>query len=472
MAKKKREKKLKAKGSLVVAKKDQGSTRTRFKFDSKAKATLKSLFELPIGGDWLDDDTIDKINRDSTVMAATGRRKATTLKKEISIACENDTIKENLEGCFDYDTLDSMLDIPYQGFGVFEILWREKSDGYYYPEFRERAYEDFLLDGKVLKYNANGIPEDIPVYKALYGVYKAKPKKPYGQPLYNPLYWLIEFKIASMEFWVELLERFGTPWVIAKTEGEKDALADEIYNMLGGDGAVIDTDDTIEIKTADKVGNFKEIIEYIDDQIRELITGGNLTGNVKGGSQAAATVHDGIREDLAKADENIVNKLIREAVKLFKEGNYLSIDIDAKLKDKDDPNKELADRDKVIYDMGYRPTQEYIEKTYNLGVEPIATTDSTPAMPFKNTLMKFSKDLPEDELEAQTNAIDTSKPFTFQEQILKIIEGSTSYEELQDKLLEAYPDIDTQDLEKMLANNLANADILGRAEIEEENPNG
>ena len=32
---------------------------------------------------------------------------------------------------------------------------------------------------------------------------------------------------------MELLERFGTPWVIGKTEGDKNALADEIYNMLG-----------------------------------------------------------------------------------------------------------------------------------------------------------------------------------------------------------------------------------------------
>lgn len=464
---KKKTKKLKAKGSLVSAKKE--NIRTSFKFDSKAKDKLKGLLDLPVSGDWLDDATIDKINRDSTVTAAIARRKAATLKKEILITCEDETIKENLEECFDYDSLESILDIPYQGFGVFEIVWKPKGD-IYYPHFVERDYKNFILDDKTLKYAPNGMVEDIPVHKAVYGLYKAKPNKPYGQPLYNPLYWLINFKNASMEFWIELLERFGTPWVIAKTEGDKNVLADEIYNMLGGDGAVVDTDDEIELKTADKSGNFKEIIEYIDDQIREIITGGNLTGNVKGGSQAAATVHDEIREDLARTDENILNKIIKQTVKLFKEGNYLNIDIQAKLKDKDDPNKELADRDKVIHDMGYRPKKEYIEKTYSIEVEEISP--QTNSMPFKSQVMKFSQDLPQDELEHQTNMIDTIDALTFQKQILETIEESSSYEELQEKLLEKYPNIDTKDLEQLLANNLANADILARAEIEKENPDG
>ena len=445
------------------------STRTSFKFNSKAQDTLKSLFELPVDSSFLDSDAIDKINRDSAVIAAMGRRKATTLKKEINITCEDDTIRTNLEECFDYDTLDSMLDIPYQGFGVFEIVWKLK-DNLYYPSFTERAVENFKLKEGVLKFTPNGIEQDIPIHKAIYGLYKAKPNKPYGQALYNPLYWLIEFKNASLEFWIELLERFGTPWVIAKTEGEKDALADEIYNMLGGDGAVIDTDDSIEIKTADKVGNFKEIIEYIDDQIRELITGGNLTGNVKGGSQAAATVHNDIREDIAKADENILNKMFAQAVKLFKEGNYLNIDIQARLKDKDDPNKALADRDKVIFDMGYRPTKEYIEKTFGLEVEEIADNSNTKE--FKNNMMKFSKELPQDELEFQSNSIETINPLTFQKQIIKILENCKSYEDMNEQLLEVYPNLDMQDLQDNLAKYLANSDILARAEIEEEHPNG
>lgn len=440
--------------------------REKVRLTSNQRDILTSLFSLPVSPEWLDDDEIDKINRDSTVTSSIGSRKAATLKKEIYIACEDEDIKENLEAIFDYDTLDSILDTPYQGFSVFEKNWFEKADGYFYPRLVERDYKEFQLHKDVLKYVGSGMPEDIAPYKAIHATYKAKHNKPYGQAIYFPLFWLIEFKNASLQFWVELLERFGTPWVIGKTEGNKDDLADEIYNMLGGDGAVLDTDDELDIKTIQDKANFKEIIEYIDDQIRQVILGGNLTSNVKGGSQAAATVHNDIREDLAKADENIVNKIIKEVIKNFKELNNLDIDITGKLKDIDDPNKDLVDRDKVIYDMGFELETDYIEKTYNVKVKP----KEKAVIP--NSKMSFSKTLPQDELESNVFKIDVVSPLTFQNQIIKAFEKSNSYEEAFDNLAALYPNINTKDLEENLGKYIANSSILAAAEIEEENPNG
>lgn len=457
-------KKFRAMGSLV--KNSKGEKRQAYKLTSKHKDILKSLFDLPVSSNWLSDIEIDKIERDSTVTAAKGSRKAHVLKKEIFITCKDDVIREKLESVFDYDTLDSILDTPYQGVGTFELNWEEE-EYYLYPRLVERNYKEFVLDNTVLKYAANGMPEDIMDHKALYAVYKAKPLKPYGQPLYNPLFWLIEFKNASLEFWVELLERFGTPWVISKTEGDKELLADEIYNMLGGDGAVLDTEDSIEIVTAKDKGDFKEIIEYIDNQIREVILGGNLTGQVKGGSQAAATVHNDIRVDLAKADENIVNKIIKSVIDSFKKLNQINDDITGQLKDKDDVNKDLADRDKTISEMGYIPTQEYIEKTYNIQVEK---KESEPKV-FPNSIKAFAKTY-QDELHVQSSKIDTIDPLTFQKQIIKAIENSNSYEEAFDNLAALYPKIDTVDLEDNLFKYLANSSILGASEVDEENPNG
>ncbi len=431
------------------------------------KDILKSIFDLPVQESWLDDETIEKILRDGTVESSIGSRKAATLKKEIIINCKDDDMRDELESIFNYDTLDCILDTPYYGFNTFEINWENKNN-ILYPTLEDRDYKDFILDGKKLCYFPNGMIQEIPPYKSVYVTYRAKAKRPYGKPILNTLYWLIEFKNASLEFWVELLEKFGTPWVIGKTEGNKDDFADEIFNMLGGDGAVLDTEDSLEIVTAKDKGNYKELIEYIDDQIRQLILGGNLTSNVKGGSQAAATVHNDIREDLAKADENIVNKIIKEVLKNFKEINNIAGELTGELKDKDDPNKDLADRDKVIHDMGYKPTQEYIEQKYNIKVEKIEDTKQIIA---NSKLYHFSKDIPQDELELQSNNVDTKKPLTFQKQILEIIENSTSYEDMQDKLSTIYPNTSIEDLQEILFNNIANSEILGRAEIENENGN-
>ncbi|MDN5079547.1 DUF935 family protein [Aliarcobacter butzleri] len=441
---------------------------------TRYKDILKPLFDLPVHNSWLDDETIDKIMRDSTVIAAIGNRKASTLKKEILIECENSNFKEILEDAFSFNVIDSILDIPYYGFGVYEINW-EFENGFFIPTLVERNYKNFILDNGKIKFNSLGFSEDIEFHKVIAATYKAKPNKPYGQPLIQTLFWLVEFKNASLQFWMELLERFGTPWVIGKTEGDKNALAEEIYNMLGGDGAVIDADDDIKIETAKDGGNFKELVEYIDNQIREVILGGNLTANVQGGSLAAANVHNEVREDLAQADENIVNQIIRELIWIFQEFNKTTTVIKGKLKDKDDPNKELADRDKIIYDMGYKPTKEYIETTYNIKVTEIeqknnsliANSNISRANPI------ILNNLPQDELERNLNNIDFSHlALTFQKQISEIISQGGSFEEILANLFEAYPTFDTKELEDSLYKYLANASLLGVASIEDENPNG
>lgn len=448
--------------------------REKIKLTTEHKDILKAIFELPIQESWLDNDTIEKILRDGTVESSIGSRKAATLKKEINISCKNEEIKKELESVFDYDTLDCILDTPYYGFNVFEINWNYKNS-YWYPILEDRDYKDFILDNKQLKFYGNSFIEEIPPYKALYTTYRAKAKKPYGKPILNTLFWLIEFKNASLEFWVELLEKFGTPWVIGKTEGNKDDFADEIYNMLGGDGAVIDSEDSIEVITAKDKGDYKLLIEYIDDQIRQLILGGNLTSQVKGGSQAAATVHNEIREDLAKADENIVNKVIKELINNFKELNQINEEITGQLKDKDDPNKPLADRDKVIYEMGYKPTQEYIENTYNIKVEEIKKEDNP--IPnnniYANNLLSMNKTkLASDELDYQANSIDLTNSLTFQEQIIKTLNKANSFEEAFLLLADIYSEVNTDDLEENLKRVLANTSILATAQVEEENPNG
>ena len=445
---------------------------------TRYKNILKPLFELPVHNSWLDDETIDKIMRDGTVIAAIGNRKASTLKKEILIECENKSYKEALEDAFSFNVIDSILDIPYYGFGVYEINW-SVNNGIIIPTLHERNYKNFILDNGKLKFNGLGYAEDIPFDKAIAATYKAKPNKPYGQPLIQTLFWLVNFKNASLEFWVDLLERFGTPWVIAKTEGDKNAMAEEIYNMLGGDGAVIDKEDELKIETAKDGGNFKELVEYIDNQIREVILGGNLTANVKGGSLAAANVHNKVREDLAQADENIVNQIIRELIWIFQEVNKVSTNIKGKLKDKDDPNKELADRDKVIYDMGYKPTKDYIESTYNIKVDEIKEENKNSLITNSNNLFSRDKNLitlnklPADELDRNLNNIDfTPLALTFHKQILEIISKSESYDEMLDNLFKTYPTFDTKELEESLYKYLANASLLAVATIEDENPNG
>lgn len=455
--------------NLFTSKKQLPSTKSkRTSAAAPSVDILRSVMDnLPVRSSWLDRNQLDRILRDSTVISSLGSRKAATLKKEIIITSKNQKAADLLYASFDHTTMRKILDAPFQGASVFEINWID-TDGLLTPALVERPYEHFMIQDTVLYYAPYGTPQEIPEFKAVYALYEDKYHRPMGTPLAESLFWYVKFKNASLEFWIKFLEKYGVPWAIGKTDGDKDEMADEIYAMLSGDAAVINIEDEIDIKTADKSGDFDKITAYLDDQIRQAILGGNLTGNVKGGSYAAAEVHNDVREDIAMADENMTIAMIEKVVGMFVDINYLSDDIEVTFKDKDDPNLSLAERDERITNMGYRPTQDYIEKTYNITVEAIETPKIANRA-FMQKLYALSATKPISTTDELSERVDINKiALSFQTQIVDIIDQATSFEEAIDLLHSAYPDMDIAELQDTMDMALQSSYILGTAEVERE----
>lgn len=455
--------------NLFASKQPQPNSKDKRKASAApAVDLLVSIMDnLPIRHEWLSREELDRIIRDATVISSLGSRKAATLKKEIIFTSDNEDMANKLYGVFHPGTLRKVLDAPFQGAAIFEINWSDE-DSVLVPKLIERDYTQFMIKNEVLYYAPYGSPEEIPQYKAVYALYEDKYHRPMGTPLAESLFWYVKFKNASLQFWVKFLEKYGVPWAIGKTDGNKDTMADELYAMLSGDSAVIDNEESIEIKTADKTGDFDKITSYLDDQIREAILGGNLTGNVKGGSYAAAETHNDIREDIAMADENMTISLIERVIEAFIAINNISITIEVTLKDKDDPNLSLAERDERITKMGYRPTQDYIEKTYNITVEAIE-----PSKIANHALMKklyaLSATKPITTTDELSNSVDIHKiALSFQTQIVEIIDQANSFEEAIDLLHAAYPGMDIAELQDTMDMALQSSYILGTAEVERE----
>ncbi|DAB30552.1 MAG TPA: hypothetical protein CFH84_03405 [Sulfurimonas sp. UBA12504] len=364
--------------------------------------------------------------------------------------------------------LRKILDTPIQGCSVFEINWVDNL-GILRPDLIERDYRQFLIIQNELKYAPHGVAQDIPPYKALYSTYEDKHNRPMGTPLADALFWPVKFKNASLGFWVKFLEKYGSPWAIGKTEGDKDQMADELYAMLGGDSAVIDIEDEITVHQIQRSGDFDKLTEYCDNQIRQIILGGNLTSEVKGGSFAAANVHNDIREDIAMTDENLTLELIKEAVRFTKEINHLSSEVTVTLKDKDDPNIQLSERDKRISEMGWTPTKEYIESTYNIKVNAASKAPVANALKTSKKLFVFGAQKPADTLEGAIDSINLKKiELTFQKQIIDILDRANTFEEAIEALQEAYPKTELQELQELMESAMINAEILARVEVEDE----
>ena len=408
------------------------------------------------------DDDMDMILADLTVTQCDVSRKSVTEKKEIQIVCDDEKIKDEFKKIFNPDVVSQILETYLYGLNVFEINYKEKG-GLVYPRLVQRDFRQFKFnDAGEFVFNAGGSEQSIPPLKVIYALNRANFRKVYGDGLLKKLYFPVKMKNASLKFWFRFLEKFGSPWAIAKTSYEPDEMAAEVQAMLSGDSAVIDTDEEITLVQPTSNVDFTRLPAYLDNQISKAILGANLTSDVKEGSYAAAKTHNEIREDLAANDGKILVFVMNKAVSFFKEINGYNGELYAKLFDEDAPNTERAARDKTLYDMGFTPTKKYITSAYNIELDDNEQAqekdrnfkaNKANLTALKGSLKALDRfDKATDEMDIEDGEIEAA--------LNKLIASSETYEEAFDKLYELY-DLPFEKLEPLMFKAVANARMLG-----------
>ena len=406
------------------------------------------------------DDDMDMILADLTVTQCDVSRKSVTEKKEIQIVCDDEKIKDEFKKIFNPDVVSQILETYLYGLNVFEINYKEK-EGLVYPRLVQRDFRQFKFnDAGEFTFNANGSERSIPPLKVIYALNRANFRKVYGDGLLKKLYFPVKMKNASLKFWFRFLEKFGSPWAIAKTSYEPDEMAAEVQAMLSGDSAVIDTDEEITLVQPTSNVDFTRLPAYLDNQISKAILGANLTSDVKEGSYAAAKTHNEIREDLAANDAKILIFVMNKAISFFKEINGYNGEFYAKLFDEDAPNTERATRDKTLYDMGFAPTKKYITSTYNIEIDENARVQEKNLKANKANLTALKGSLKAlDRFDKATDEMDIEDG-EIEAALNKLIASSETYEEAFDKLYELY-DLPFEKLEPLMFKAVANARMLG-----------
>ena len=434
------------------------------------------------------DDDMDMILADLTVTQCDVSRKSVTEKKEIQIVCDDEKIKDEFKKIFNPDVVSQILETYLYGLNVFEVNYKEK-EGLVYPRLMQRDFRQFKFnDAGEFVFRAGGSEQSIPPLKVIYALNRANFRKVHGDGLLKKLYFPVKMKNASLKFWFRFLEKFGSPWAIAKTSYEPDEMAAEVQAMLSGDSAVIDTDEEITLVQPTSNVDFTRLPAYLDNQISKAILGANLTSDVKEGSYAAAKTHNEIREDLAANDGKILIFVMNKAISFFKEINGYNGELYAKLFDEDAPNTERAARDKTLYDMGFTPTKKYITSAYNIELD-----DNEQAQE-KDRNLKVNKQISlneyvepgtarcalggcrelktparKDGLGSSAKSIDRFDKATdemdiedgeIEAALNKLIASSETYEEAFDKLYELY-DLPFEKLEPLMFKAVANARMLG-----------
>ncbi|WP_291951350.1 DUF935 family protein [Campylobacter sp.] len=411
------------------------------------------------------------IFKDLSFTQAHQSRRSVILAKELQIVCENEKIKENFEYFFNPDLTGQILETYLYGLNIFEVNYKLK-DGFYYPILKQRDFRNFTLnENDELIYNGNGYDEIIEDKKVIYGLFGSNFLFKNGDALLTKLYFPVKLKNASLKFWMEFLERFGSPWAVAKTDSDPDVLASEIHQMLNGDSAVIDKEEELDLIQPKAKANYNEIIDYLDNQIRSVVLGANLSSQVSGGSLAATESHNQIRKDLAAQDGQIVLFILNRAIKFFKEINNFKDELFVQFFNETEPKNELCERDLKLFNMGFCFDEEYIKRTYNVDgklVKEILTTNDKDKEIFENkaTLKEdFEEDFIDKALEQKKYLkVDEAMANFFKEQFEKTIKESKNYDEVFEKLQGSFSSLKQADFEKYLYMSLVNSNILGYLE--------
>lgn len=443
------------------------------KIKPRREVVLKNntLINMLINSNFLNIDMINEkeqkiIFKDLSFSQAHRSRNSNILSKQLQVVCANEIIKENFEELFNIDLIAQILETYLYGFNVFEVNYKLKH-GFYFPILKQRDFRNFgFNEENELIYNGNGLNEKVQDLKAIYALFGSNFLFLNGDALINKLYFPIKLKNASLKFWMEFLEKFGSPWAVAKTDADPDDLANEVYQMLNGDSAVIDKEEELELIQPNNNANYQELINYLDNQIRSVILGGNLSSQVNQGSKAAAQIHNDIRKDFSTSDANIVLYVLNRAIKFFKKINNFNEELYVQFFNEFDPKEALCKRDKMLFDMGFVFDEQYLKNTYNIQGHLKKQENIKEIFENKVSLKEdFEEDFIDKALKQKEYLkLDEDMANLFKEKFEKIISECKDYDEVLKILQKDFSALKQTDFEKYLYMALVNSNILGYLE--------
>lgn len=211
------------------------------------------------------------------------------------------------------DELIDVLDAVAKGFSATEILW-DTSEGQWRPaalKWRDPRHFEFdrVTRETLLLRDPTG-PQPLKPFGWLLHFAKAKSGLPIRGGLARPAAWGYLFKAFTGKDWAIFCEAFGQPLRLGKygagaSEADKETLLRAVANIGTDYAAIVPQSMAIEFVQASISGSidlFERRANWLDQQISKLVLGQTQTTDATAGGYATASVHDGVREDIERAD--------------------------------------------------------------------------------------------------------------------------------------------------------------------------
>ena len=421
---------------------------------------------------------------DDKVRSVVGQRSRALISRDYEVTAGGDMRRDKIAADFirealkhiRWDTVcEEMWFANFYGYGVSECLWAREGSYVMLDKIKVRDQVRFGFDSQFrLKLLTTQKPhgENLPDKKFWWiSAGATHDDEPYGLGLAHSLYWPVLFKRSGIQYWMKFLDKFSAPSVVAKypedaTDEQQQSLLNTSQQIRNDSAMILPENMDIQLLEASRAGKpeYVSLYDKMDAAISKVVVGQTMTTD-DGSSRSQAEVHLTVRDEIVMADARLLDdSFTRSVIRWLIEWNYPG----AKLPtvQRIFPNlgagKEHAERDEKIYAMGYRPTKEYIEQTYNIEVEDIGISTRQPA---DNQTSDFAEsgDV-EEALEMILSSIDNGTQQQIAESLaqplLDKIDENPDY--ILGRLAEESPGMDGEGLQNLLAKIIFIADAWGR----------
>lgn len=399
-----------------------------------------------------------------------------------------------------------LLDALIMGYSVGEIVWTVR-DGRIVParvvKRRQRRFvyvqvdEDSSPELRLLTRENMLTGVELPEKKFI--VHRCNPEddNPYGTGLGLQLYWPVFFKRKGIISWNKLNDRFGspTPWgKYPRNAGpkEKSTLFDALRAM-SNDGVVMTPEgmqlELLESKLTGSVTTQQSLCEYMDDWIAEVVLGQEARAS-GGKTGAASKERAAVRLDLVQADSDLLSETLNSTlIAWICEYNGLAPCLVYRQIKEEEDKKAESEADKNVAEMGFELSEEAVREKYgegwrkkagqntptapvpavtsgkstvNEGEKPAAKVEDGPAASFAEAGNDAGQTAIDNAIAAVPDADLQAAMAGLIEPLLEAIEGASSFEEALAAAEAAFPKMDLNKLQALLASAMFGAEAFGR----------
>ncbi len=211
------------------------------------------------------------------------------------------------------DELIDILDAIGKGFSATEIIW-DTSEGQWRPKklaWRDPRWFTFdHRDGETPLLRGPNGHEPLNPYQWIFHAAKVKSGLPIRGGIARAAAWSFMFKSYTMKDWAIFCEAYGQPLRLGKygseaTDADKETLLRAVSNIGTDYAAIVPASMAVEFVKADISGShqlYQERANFLDYQVSKLVLGQTGTTDAIAGGHAVGKTHDGVRDDIEKAD--------------------------------------------------------------------------------------------------------------------------------------------------------------------------